>query len=99
MEATKRDFRFDRAIDKMKMAIPDSLKIKGHNPLTLLHGALSKDIHRKSDAECLELACHVRLILTELAERISTALQENKELDDAVSELLKRMGEKETITE
>ena len=93
MEAAKKDYRFDRAIDTMKMAIPDSLKIKGHNPLTLLHGALSKDIHKKSDAECLELARSVRLILTELAERIATALQEKKEIDEAVADLLKRSSE------
>jgi hypothetical protein len=90
LEAAKSDFRFDRAIDKIKMAIPESLKIKGHNPLSLLHSALSKDIHNSCDEECLELARHVRLILTELAERISIALQEKKELDEAVASLIKR---------
>lgn len=93
MEAAKRDYRFDRAIDTMKMAIPESLKIKSHNPLTLLHGALSKDIHKKSDAECLELARSVRTVLAELAERISTALEEKKGIDEAVADLLKRGAE------
>jgi hypothetical protein len=93
MEAAKADYRFTHAINDMKMFIPESLKINGRNPLTLLHAALSKDIHKKTDADCLALARSVRLILTELAERISTALQEKKEIDEAVAELLKREAE------
>jgi hypothetical protein len=38
----------------------------------------------------LELARSVRLILTELAERISTALEDKREVDEAVASLLKR---------
>ena len=87
----KADFRFDRAIDKIRTGIPDSLRIRGgHNPLTLLHSALSKGLHQESDAECLKLARSIRLILTDLAEKIDLALKEQKDLDEAVVLLLEK---------
>ncbi len=74
----------------MKDAIPESLRIRGHNPLTLLHPALSEGLHDKSDAECLELATSIRVVLTELADRISQALKDEAELTSAVTRLLKK---------
>jgi hypothetical protein len=82
--------QFSNAIDKIKAAIPQSLLINGHNPLILLHSALSKGMHAGTDEECLELATSIRLILIELAERIATALKDEAELRGAVSKLLKK---------
>jgi hypothetical protein len=84
------EIQFSNAIDKIKAAIPQSLLINGHNPLILLHSALSKGIHAGTDEECLELATSIRLILMELAERIATALKDEAELRDAVSRLLNK---------
>jgi hypothetical protein len=67
----------------------ESLLINGHNPLTLLHSALSKGLHAKTDEECLELAHDVRIVLTELAERLGQALKDEAELNTAVSRLIK----------
>jgi len=64
--------------------------INGHNPLTLLHSALSDGIHAKTDEECLELATSIRLVLIELADRIATALKDEAELRTAVTKLLKK---------
>lgn len=89
-EEAKSETQFSAAIDKIKAAIPTSLLIDGHNPLTLLHSALSAGLHEKTDAECLELATSIRLILIELADRISAALKDEAELKDAVSKLLNR---------
>lgn len=82
--------QFGKAIDKIKAAIPQSLLINGHNPLILLHSALSENIHVGTDEKCLELATSIRLILIELAERIATALRDEADLRDAVSKLLKK---------
>jgi hypothetical protein len=82
--------QFATAIDKVKTAIPQSLLIDGHNPLTLLHTALSEGLHELTDQECLSLARDIRVVLIELAERISTALKEEAELKSAVSHLLNR---------
>lgn len=86
----EKETQFSAAIDKIKAAIPESLRINGQNPLTLLHTALSEGLHDKTDPECLELATSIRLVLAELAERISTALKDEAELRGAVNRLLSR---------
>jgi hypothetical protein len=86
--------QFSKAIDDVKDCIPQSLLIRGHNPLTLLHTALSEGIHAQADAECLEIASSIRIVMTELAERISLALKDEAELTDAVSRLLNRQDSK-----
>ncbi len=80
--------RFSQAIDQVKDVIPPSLLIHGQNPLTLLHKALSEGLHEGDDAECLDRAKSVRLVLTELADRISEVLKDNSELRQAVAKLL-----------
>jgi hypothetical protein len=86
----KVETQFSKAIETIKAAIPESLLIDGHNPLTLLHDALSEGLHAQTDEECLELATSIRVVLTELAERISVALKEEAELKSAVGRLLNR---------
>jgi len=82
--------QFSSAIDMIKSAIPEALRIDGHNPLTLLHAALSEGLHAHTDEQCLELATSIRVVLTDLAERISTALKEEAQLKSAVTRLLTR---------
>jgi hypothetical protein len=82
--------QFSTAIDLVKAAIPESLKIDGHNPLSLLHDALSEGLHAQTDEVCLDLAMSIRVLLIELAERTSTALKEEAVLKEAVSKVLNR---------
>ena len=88
LKAAREENKFKQAVNKVKDAIPESLKINGHNPLTLLHNALSQGVHNLSDEECLTLATSVRVVLVELAERLGLALRDEKELKDAVTQLL-----------
>lgn len=82
-------WQFTDAIDELRLAIPDDLKIKGHNPLTLLHSALSKGVHSQSDSECL-LACQaIRKVLEQLLENIADATKDDAELNHAIDRLLK----------
>jgi hypothetical protein len=87
-ETAAKETQFSKAIDSVKNAIPQVLLISGHNPLVLLHSALSEGLHAGTDEECLELATSVRVVLTELAERISQALKDEAELKHAISKLL-----------
>lgn len=89
LEQAKNTFKFSQAIDTIKPAIPESLKVGGHNPLALLHSALSDGIHDGDDAHCLELASSIRVVLGELAERIDMALKDERELNDALAKLMK----------
>jgi hypothetical protein len=83
----KKEKQFSKAVEKMKHGIPESLLIKGHNPLLLLHNALSEGLHSNTDKECLKYATDIRLVLTEFSEKLSTELTDNKELDKAVKRL------------
>ena len=82
--------QFSKAIETITTAIPESLLINGHNPLTLLYTPLSEGLHEHTDEYCLELATSIRVVLTELAERISNALKDEAELQGAVTRLLTR---------
>jgi len=89
LEAAKHESQFSKAVAGVKDAIPQALLVKGnHNPLSLLHAALSRGIHGASDEECLKAANDIRAILIELTERMSQALKDEKELDEALGRLL-----------
>lgn len=85
-----KETQFKKALEIAKDAIPESLLINGHNPVQLLHGALSEGVHELSDEECLELASSVRVVLGELSERLAQALKDEAELSKALSTLMHR---------
>ncbi|HEV3420041.1 MAG TPA: hypothetical protein VG075_07045 [Candidatus Acidoferrum sp.] len=58
--------------------------------LDFLHDAVSEGLQRKTDEECLELATSIRVVLTELAERISNALKDDQELKQALDRISNR---------
>jgi len=80
--------RFSDAVRAMGSAIPERLLIRGHNPMLLLHTALSSHLHKGSDDECLEAATSIRLVLIEFSERLDEVMKDQAELDVAVSRLL-----------
>jgi hypothetical protein len=90
LENAKKETQFTKAVDSIKHGIPQALLIDGHNPLTLLHGALSDGLHAKTDEECLEFATSIRIILTDLVERMANALKDSAELKTAVSRILQK---------
>jgi hypothetical protein len=90
LESAKKQNSFSKAIESIKHTLPESLMIDGHNPLSLLYGALSEGVHEKTDEECLELAESIRIILAELANKISLALKDEAEVKGAITKLLNR---------
>lgn len=92
LAAAKAETQFTKAIDTIKPAVPQALLINGHNPLTLLHAALSEGLHQQSDETCLEIATSVRVVLAELSERLGQALKDEAELSKAVARLIQSKG-------
>jgi hypothetical protein len=90
LRLAQQETQFSTAVARIKQAIPQALLINGHNPLTLLHSALSEGLHAQTDEECLELATSIRVIMTDLAERLSQALKDEAELNTALSRLLNK---------
>jgi hypothetical protein len=88
LEAGKNERQFSKSVEAIKHGLPGALLINGHNPLTLLHNALSEGLHAQTDQECLELARSIRIVLSELVERMGSALKEQAELTQALGRLL-----------
>jgi hypothetical protein len=88
LENAKKEIQFSKAMASVREAIPQILLINGHNPLTLLHSALSDGLHDKTDEHCLEIANSVRVVLSELSDRLAQALKDEEELNHALSKLL-----------
>jgi hypothetical protein len=94
LEAAKEEVQFSKALASVRDAIPQALLINDQNPLTLLHSALSVGLHGQTDERCLELAHDVRVVLIELAERLSQTLKDEAELNTAVSRLMSMKQDK-----
>jgi len=90
LKAAKAETQFSKAVEMVRNAIPESLLVGGHNPLILLHSALSEGLHAQSDEDCLALATSIRVVLQELSERAAIALKDHAELTSAVSRLMQR---------
>jgi hypothetical protein len=88
LETAKAETQFTKALSGVKASIPQTLLINGHNPLALLHSALSAGLHERTDEECLELASSIRVLLAELSERLAQALKDEAELNRALSRLM-----------
>ena len=85
---------FSRALEIIKDAIPEALLVDSHhNPLRLLHDALSIGVHVESDENCLKRAHAIRLVLSDFAERLKLALEEQAGLRAAISDLFKFTSE------
>jgi hypothetical protein len=92
LRAAQSEISFSKSLDHIKMALPQGLLINGQNPLLALHGALSVGLHNETDDGCLEAARAVRLVLTDLVEKMSILRQDNKELHAAMDVLLAKKG-------
>ncbi|SHN86950.1 hypothetical protein [Bradyrhizobium erythrophlei] len=90
LESARKETQFSKSLDMIKDAIPESLRIQGHNPMTLLHDSLSTGLHAQTDVECLEIAQAIRVVLAELAERLTNALKDEAELTKALGKLLNK---------
>lgn len=87
LKAAKKEQRFAESMKAISHALPPVLSISGMNPLSLLYGALSTNLHGKSDRDCLQLATDVRIVLANMAERLANALADQEELRLAVHRL------------
>ncbi|MFO1242291.1 MAG: hypothetical protein U1E36_03715 [Rickettsiales bacterium] len=97
LNLAKQETQFSKAIESIKHAIPQALLINGRNPLTLLHSALSEGVHTKTDEECLAIAESIRIVLFEFVEKLSQAMKNDLELNEAVNRLINSKSSKKRI--
>lgn len=96
LKAAQGERQFTRSIDAIKPGPLKAIYIDGHNPLTLLHDAISEGLHAQTDAENLSSAQTIRVLLAELANRIDQELADHKEVANAVANLLKAKAARES---
>ncbi|MBR1171209.1 hypothetical protein JQ571_29820 [Bradyrhizobium liaoningense] len=94
LQAAKEQHQFLNALDAVKDVFPQGLLINGHNPLTLLHSALSEGLHAHTDEQCLQAAHDIRIVLAELTDRMGQALKNEAELTSAVARLTQRKSDR-----
>jgi hypothetical protein len=75
LNRVKDDHRADVKIGVVKDLLPSNLRPRGINPLSELHGALSRGLHLESDEVCLEDAAAIRGSLIFLIKEISARKQ------------------------
>jgi hypothetical protein len=88
LKAAAKETQFSKALDAIKHGVPPALLIDGHNPLFLLHNALSNGLHSEDDQYCLELAKSIRVVLFDVVDRITHVLKDHAELKSAVGKLM-----------
>lgn len=84
---------FSEAVRALGDRLPPALFIRGVNPVELLERALTENVAQKSDKELLRIAKSIRVILSELAERIDQILKERSELNQAIDILTADLDE------
>ena len=88
-EQAKKEIQFTKSIELIKDILPLELFIEGHNPLTLLHSAMSKGVHNLADEECLEIASSIRIVLSEMVSRMKEIISDKESLKAALNNLNK----------
>lgn len=88
LKSARAEKQFKRAVERISDAIPQALLINGYNPLALLEQAITKGEDVQNDNEALQLATAIRIILTELVERLGRVLEDQTNLDKAVNYIL-----------
>lgn len=77
----------------VKDLLPASLRRGGINPLDVLHDALSKGLHAKTDEECLDSAGAAREALVYLGVELTHADEAQKQFTDGMRRLLEKRGQ------
>jgi hypothetical protein len=87
LKSDRENWQFSESLDKLRVVLPEQLKVQGHSPLLLLHNALSHNLHSESDETCLEVAKDIRLVLTHFVEQLDNVLKDRVELEKTVGRL------------
>jgi len=90
IEEAEKETQFGKAVDILRDAIPKSLYIKTHNPITLLHDTASVGLHGLTDEQCLDTAGAIRIILSKLADNIHQAIKDDDQIKAALTKLHKK---------
>jgi hypothetical protein len=92
LKMARAERQFDKSFEIVGESVPQSIKVDGQNPLTILYAALSEGIHGLTDEECLKRAQAARTVLELVVTKVDTALAEREEIRRALGQLTHRGG-------
>jgi len=75
-------------IDLVKDLLPSILRPNNINPLGILHSELSEGLHAETDENCLEIATHLREVLTFLVNQIIQSKSSASRFTDSMKAIL-----------
>ncbi len=87
LEKARNERQFGRAVDEIKDVIPQALLIEGHNPIDVLYKATSLGLHEGTDAECLDRAESIRILLAALTEKVNHVLKKETAVKKALTKI------------
>ena len=89
IEKLKTEHVAENRIQIASAVLPESLKVSGANPLSVIYGALSDGLHAKDDETCLDLAHDIREALTYLVHQINLQAQAKHQFVKNLKEIVK----------
>jgi hypothetical protein len=92
LNQVKQTHNTEEKIRLVKDLLPSILKPDGINPLDILHSALSKGLHSKSDEECAELSANIREALIFLVKEVLERKSAAQTFTENMRKLLNRKG-------
>lgn len=94
LDLTKKTRVTQEKIDLVKDLLPSILRPHNMNPLGILHSELSEGLHAETDENCLEIATHIREILTFLVNQVIQSKSSAAKFTDSMKAIL----DKKTIS-
>jgi hypothetical protein len=94
LRQARSETQFKSAVEKIKHGLPDTLLIQGTQPSNGTSWRAQQRPARFRRRRMPGLARDVRIVLVDMAERISTALADRREVDEAAARLIRRASAK-----
>lgn len=89
IEKVKTEHVAENRIQIASTVLPESLKIAGTNPLSVIYSALSDGLHAQDDETCLNLAQNIREALTYLVHQIGLQMRGKQQFVESLKEIVK----------
>ena len=90
VDDVKKDRRFSEKIDFARDLLPKSIRIGGHNPISLLHDLTSEALHSLSDEESVDIFDRCQLAFEHVIKRLKQDEDEDQSFRDAMKKLTER---------
>jgi hypothetical protein len=90
VDEIKKDRRFSEKINCAAELLPNSVRIGGQNPISLLHDLTSEALHGLSDEESVDVFDRCQLAFEHVIKRLKADQDEDQQFKDAMKKLMEK---------